>query len=89
MHLFVRMTIYSLMGFRHAYLYTNDYPFLDFVIHILLRMTIHIIIGCRHAHLCTNDYPFFCFRDAHLCTNDYFVPNFFPIRFYKMGVVSA
>ena len=27
MHIFVRMTIHILMGFRHAHLCTNDYPF--------------------------------------------------------------
>ena len=75
--------------------------FLVFVMHIFVGMTIYIILGFRHAHFFTNDFPYYfwffsCtslykllsigFRHAHLCTNDYFVPNFFPMRFYKTGI---
>ena len=59
MHISVRMTIHLLMGFRHAHLCTNDYPFLVvwvFVMHISVRMTFHIHMGFRPAHFCTNDY---------------------------------
>ena len=43
MHIFVQMTIHILMGFRHAHLCTNDYPY-------------SFCMGFRHAHLCTNEY---------------------------------
>ena len=47
MHIFVRMTIHILMGFRHVHLCTNDYPY-------------YSCMCFRHVHLCTNDYPFPC-----------------------------
>ena len=43
MHISVRMTIHILIGFCHAHLCTNDYPF---------------IIEFCHVHLCTNDFPY-------------------------------
>ena len=95
MHISVRMTIHSIIDFRHAHLCTNDYPYsfgIDSVMHIFVWMTIHTLVSFCHALLCTNDYPYyFCmgFRHAHLCTNDYFVPNIFPMRFCKMGIVSS
>ena len=45
MHIFVRMTIHILMGFRHVHVCTNDYPY-------------YFCMGFRHAHLFTNDHPF-------------------------------
>ena len=45
-----------------------------FVMHNSVWMTIHIII---------------CLCNAQLCTNDCFIPNFFPMRFCKMGIFSC
>ena len=45
MHIFVRITIHILMGFRHVHLCTNDYPY-------------YSCMGFCHVHLCTNDYPY-------------------------------
>ena len=75
MHIFLRMTIHILMGFRHEHLFMNDNPYYYFM-------------GFRHAHLCTNDYPYsygfssctslyewlfislcLVFCHAHFCTN--------------------
>ena len=62
-HISVQMTIRILMGFRHAHLCTNDYPFLFvwfFVMHFSVQMTIHIIfVWVFVIHIfCTNDYPY-------------------------------
>ena len=64
MHISVRMTIHILMGFLHAHICTNDYPFpcvWVVVMHISVWMTIHFYWTCFcHVHVCMNDYPFPC-----------------------------
>ena len=70
MHISVRMTIHILMGFRHAHIFTNDYPY-------YFRIS-----SCTSLYEWLSIF-FMGFRHAHLCTNDYFVLNFFPMRFYK------
>ena len=90
MHIFVRITVHILMGSFHAHFCTNEYLYSYgfslctslykwlsiflwvFVMHIFLRITIHIIMGFCHAHL---------------FINDYFVPNLFPIRVCKTGIL--
>ena len=76
------------MGFRHAHLCTNDYPFLCgcvYGIDISVRMTIHIHIGFCHAHFCTNDYPYsFVFFVMHIFVRmticSQFLSNAFLLR---------
>ena len=79
----------SIFGFRHAHVCTNDYryPYGFFVMHIFVQMTIHIWFSsytCLYEWLLLSS-----FSHAHVCTNDYFVPNFFPIRFCKTGIVNS
>ena len=76
-YLYEWLSISLCIGFRHAHLGTNDYPY-------SFRKSF------RHVHLYTNDYPFLClrvsvmhisvrmtidihmgFHHGHFCTNDY------------------
>ena len=63
-----------------------------FVMHIFVRMTIHIIlvwIFFMNIFVRTTIHILMGFRHAHLCTNEYYVPNFFPMRFCKTGILSS
>ena len=57
----VHINICFCMGFCHAYLCTNDYPYsYGFLSCTSLYewLSISLCMGFRHAYFCTNDYPF-------------------------------
>ena len=86
MYNFVQMNVHISIGFCHVHLCTNDYLY-------YFRFS-----SCKYLYkwlsilflifLCTSVYEWLyrAFCHAHLCTNDYFVPNFFPMRFYKTWI---
>ena len=89
MHISVRMTIHILLGFHHAHLCTNEYPYYfrfpsctslyEWLSILLWAFVMHIFIRMT-VHIIMG----FC--HAYLCTNDYFVSNFFPMCFCKTGI---
>ena len=59
----VHISICFCLGFRHAHLCTNYYPYyscMGFRHALLCTNDCHILMGFRHAQFCTNDYPFLC-----------------------------
>ena len=73
-HISVRMTIHVIMGFCHAHLCTNYYPYYFRIssctsLYELLSMLLWVFV--MHIFVRMTIHILMGFRHVHLCTNDY------------------
>ena len=74
MHIFVRMTIHIVIGFCHAYLCTNDYPYYYWFLScssLYKWLSLLFLVFVMRMFLRMTIHILMGFFNVHVCTNDY------------------